>query len=476
MAPADIAEIMKREFVSGGSHAAIEAIRAVLPLYVDDVTRDFGWELYERMLTDDAVSAAFGQRRDAVFSDGIRLEPAAPPVSEFETPDSKRAADAETAEELRAFVQQGIDGMDGDLDEIAEELYDGAAYAYKLMEIVLRPEGGRLTLDAIRGKDPRNMGFVVDEKGHTVGIATARVGGYGLPVVTGPVDSGGLGEILPTWKFLVYRNSPRKGDPRGTSILRSAYDAWFTKTHVLPEYFKYLRQFATPAVIGKTPLSGDDFVPQVGPDGQPVLKDDGQAMLITKEQRLLSALLGWRNSFALAVSGGTEIELVQSGGDGAAFRHAFDYFDRRIFRAILGTDGTGMGASNDSLGAKEIGQDTVSATIRRDKRRLASALTKGVSELLVWINWGQEYIRLAPQFVLSATEQQDWRGDLAAVSDAYAKGFIDDSQVAELDARLGLPKRDIEAIARRRAEETEAANLRAGDLSRVFDPAAEGPP
>ena len=47
-----------------------------LPPYIDDLTRDFGDDLYSRMLVDGQVAACITILKAAILEDGIHLSPA----------------------------------------------------------------------------------------------------------------------------------------------------------------------------------------------------------------------------------------------------------------------------------------------------------------------------------------------------------------------------------------------------------------
>jgi hypothetical protein len=467
------------EYIAGGTQAALMAVRQALPQYIDDVTRDFGGDVYDRMLEDPAVEAAFDQFRLGVMADGIRVQPAVEMPGAWAAADPEDIERAERAAEYAAFVERCICGMEGQsLSDVAHELLIALAHGHKVAEIVLKPgtgeDAGRLVLRAVKPKKRGHIAFVVDEWTNVAGLIGVKPGqGHmlsGQGVILGDVrESQGF---VPREKVILFQHAVRDGDPRGTSALRSAYKPWFLKTQVLPEFFKFLKQFGSPGIVGKTPSGPGDsgFVPRVDDQGQPIVDANGMATLITAEQALLNALLGWANAAALVVKGGTEIDFLQSEGDGAAFRDALDYFDRQITLAILGTTGLTMEAKRDSQAAKSISQDVVQAKTSLQKGRLAEAITHDLFRLLIRVNFGDEAVPLAPLAVLSQTEQQDVAKELDAMARAYAAGFIHESQLPALDARLGLPERDMESIARERAEGREMQRMAAGDLRNTFDP------
>ena len=70
-------EVLTDEFLVGGYNAGLASIQAVLsvsPLFIDDATQQFGYDIYERMLKDDDVASNFETRKLQACSDGARLE------------------------------------------------------------------------------------------------------------------------------------------------------------------------------------------------------------------------------------------------------------------------------------------------------------------------------------------------------------------------------------------------------------------
>ena len=469
------AALLLREFVAGGGDqaSALAAIRKVLPKYIDDLTRDFGAELYERMATDDAVNNAVDTMALSVIAEGVGLEARVAMPTETSTADPETA---EIAAEYEAFVARCFETASPSIDEAAYELtWDSIVNGHGDAEIVLgEGEGedvGLLDLEGLRPKSWKLFGLVVDAKGHLVALDPGTEGTEEAKLL--PLEAGK--RLIPRYKFVHFAPRRRAGRPQGLSFLRPAYDAWFLKTSVLPEYFKFLRQFASPGIIGKTPPPGvaPDFVPDTDEQGRLLTGTDGNPVLITAEQALLRALLAWQNAVAIAVKGGTEIDFLQSDGDGKAFLAGFDYCDRRIQRAILGTDGLSMGSTNDSLGAKEVGQDVAGLRIAYLKGRLGAVLTRELSELLIEVNFGKEARALAPRVVLTRAEQQDWAREAEVIGNLFAKGYLHKSQQQALDARLGLPPRDMEMIAAEEAESRHQAALIAGEVGRIEVPGAE---
>ncbi|MCW5936741.1 MAG: DUF935 family protein [Fimbriimonadaceae bacterium] len=467
------------EFVTGGSPdfvmAAYAAVRAVSPRYIDDVTTgQLPSDVYERMLRETSVASAYDTYKLATLSGGYRVAPAVampPAARRADRPEEVAAADR--AEELAQFVRRSVEASIPTFRESLKALLDGAAFGSKVLEVVLKPgegeDAGRWVLDGLRPKSAGRLAYVLDDKDRLLGV---------LPVNTGTSATIGMTfaseaevtEMLPPEKFVIYSRDPRDGDPRGRSVLRPAYTPWFMLTQVVPEFFKYLGKFSSPQVIGKCSPNENGEVPQYDADGTPMTDSSGAPKMTSAQRRLLGQLLGWKNAWALAVPAGTEVEMLEAKSNGEAFRHALDYFKREIHEAILGTAQATTEAKHESRSSKDIGQDILGLRVS-DQRQAIEEVVGGFFRLLVELNFGPDDAKLAPYLSLGSVEQQDkWKG-LQAVADAYAKGYVHDSQLPELDAELGLPERDMEAIAADKAERALREQAQAEEARRLFTPA-----
>jgi hypothetical protein len=407
--------------------------------------------------------------------------PAVDMPGQNEEVDPEKQAEAEQAAEYAEFAQEVVkDGnMDTLLVDVAKELLDGQWCGSKVAEIVLKPfqhEGQlRLGVKAIRCKHRSATGYVVDEYGNLLGLVTHQPGRVDTNRWLTNEELNNPDVVIPREKFVIYQHAMKDGDPRGNSILRPAYLPWFLKTKVLPEYFRYLKQFATPSLIGTTP-EGTPYVQTTDSEGNLVYNGDGSATMVSAQQELLRALLSFLNASAIALPFGSKVDLVQSEGDGAAFLNACDYCDRQIAMAILGTARATMEAEHGSKADGTIAQDVVGLRVSNDKLRLGAILTRDLMRLLILVNFGEEALRLCPMVALSKAEQQDRVKLIEAYSKAFASGLLHESQLPGADVECGFPPRDMEAIAREKAEKAEMERLIAGHQGTLLDPVGDVKP
>lgn len=478
MTPALISASMVNEVVASLPNPMFMALKQSLPRYIDDVERDLGVTVYETMLNDAQVASDFETLVLSVLSEGIRVAPAIDPVSSTRgTVDPKLKAEAETAALYAKFVERSFDRVKDGMLGVTYDLLRGIAYGHRVAEIVTEwgdgEDSGKMVLSAIKPKPRSNVGFVVDQVGNLIGMLAIQPG-KGMTTLPEIWTYGETTaeQLLPVEKFLIWSNNTENSVVSGKSVLRPAYTAWFIKKNILPDWYKYLRQFGTPAVIGKTP-EGKDTVNSVDKTtGEILLDSSSNPVLISAIWDLLQSLLAWQNSYALAVPGGTEIDLVESKGDGNAFDVATAYFNREISKAILGTAQLTQEAKHESRSSKDAGQDVVGLRVSWYRQRLGEVL-KGLSKLLIGFNFGADQVRLAPNIVCSKAEQQDRGEMMKAYSTAKSAGLIHDSQLPGIWEELGLPEVDPEILEAERADRIEERRLATRHKSTLMDPAGD---
>lgn len=469
MAAPDLLAQLREEYVAAGAgdvfEAAVASVRSVSPRWVDDVQRKAGEDVYQRMMADADVLAAYDTLVLGALEPGWSVVPALQP-SAGATPSPEEEAAIEQAAEIAAFVERSIERSDPPFRAVVKSLLEAVAYGSKCAEIVLTDgdgeDAGRLTLAGLRPKSASSVDYLVDATGRLVGVVPRRV----TPAEDGAARRAGVADVadaLPPEKFVVLTYRPQDGDPRGRSALRPAYLPWFMKTQTLPEFFTYLKKFSSPQVVGVTSKDEPAQSPQVGEDGRPVV---GQ--VTSREALLLRALLSWRNAWAVALPPGTTVELKEASGNGEAFRDALAWFGREIQRAILGTAQATTEAQHESRSSKQVAKDVLQLRTADLRDDLSELLTRSLSRLLVTINFGPEAAALAPRIEFAWVDSGDrWDALKAAASAGYA---IDPSQYAEIDAMLGLPVRDVQGAMDRAAEAAARQAATDAEQRRLFDP------
>lgn len=461
-------ELLQDEFLVGGYNAGLAAIQAVMqvsPLFIDDATQAFGYDVYERMLKDDDVGPAFETRKLQACSEGARVQPAM-------GADKKNPKDQKNI--YAAFMERCIQGMEVDITDVGLELMDAKALGSKIAEqsfdFGTGEDAGRIVPTGVYVRDSKFFSFLIDKKQKLAGLVPITfLNADQLQTLkdSNTLDMKTVGimtAIVPRFKVIHFVNDPKDSSVLGTSILRAAYTPWFIKTQLLPEFFKYLKQFASPSVVGTLPLPSED--PLAMSPTEATLNDAGAVVQDQKANILLKALLNWQNAYALVVKGGTKIDLIKSDGNGEAYRHALDYFGRQIAQVILGTSQTSKEAQHESKSSKGVAQDVVGLRVANDRRRLSNCLTRDFCHNLIRLNFGEAAVKDAPLIVFTSVEAHDRMEAIDKVSAAYAKGFIQDEQLDDLYDELGLPPMPEGWLQEKKDAEDQAAL----DKGKLYDP------
>jgi len=410
-----------------------------LPSPVDDLERDWGPRIYERMALDPEIAGLITLFKSAVLSQAVDL---ASPVEE-DDPDAPRA------QEILDATQRSFDALDPTLYHTLHNMLDAMVVAHKVAELVFADgegeDAGRYILTKVAVKERTATAFVVDPFGNVEGFLALAPGQATLTLTAGALlTDADKSRILPREKFAVFALGARNGDPRGNSMLRPAYNTWWLKMQTWPELLKYLAQFGSASVVGIT-----------GEHAQAVRYDDGTT--VTAQQAMLGELIQFANGRAAAFSHGSDVKFVQAVGNGEAFRAAIDLFDRQNAKAITGqTLATGEG-EHQARASSVVHQDILGLVIMALKRGLCEMLARDIIRTFVAVNFGRDALHLAPRPSLGDVERQDVAALMTA---AIAAGYsLDASQSIALDAAFDMPPRDPESVAR------AVANQQAGALA-----------
>ncbi len=432
---------LSAEYVAGTGYAWYAQYLRSLPWPIDELTADFGDDLYERMALDAQVAADVQRMKAAIIEDGVRLVNA---VGDEQDDGYK------LGQEIADTVAANLAELETSLDDVLWDLLDALMLGSRVAEQTYRVQPVRnrqlLALDALRVKPRRATAFVIDAYARVVGLLGMLPSGFS-PVMIGTVlsDVKLQPNLIPRPKFAVLSWRPRDADPRGTSVCRPAYKPWWVKQQVIGDFLKYLAQFASPSIIGFTP---PDSQAQALTDALGNVVNDpvtNQPVVTSPEQTMLQALQGWQNGTAAAFRGGAAVELVQSSGDGLAFLNAIEFCNREIGKAITTQSLATEEGQHDARAAAIVHQDALDTLIRQGKRAVERMVRFDIVRRLVLYNWGEKAARdLTPRVSLGRTEEHDFRQEGETVARLYAVGYIGESQKPGLDERLGLPVRDVD--------------------------------
>lgn len=474
------AELM-RQYVSGIENPFIGTLRKSLEQAIDPLTQEFGADYYEVMLRDSDVQSAIDAIRLSVMSDGLRVETALKPPEEFEDADTEVVAKATTAQEYKEFIERRLEAMDVPLSDLCYEMLEGIALGNKVAEkvacrIVTGQDGGKIGWQTVKTLYRRNFAFVVDAWGNTLGLITVQPDKFLLtvPYVTFLGNPDQYPTFMPKEKFMIFTHDPRGGDPRGRSVIRSASNPYQLKTSSIYEYAKYLSRFGSGFIFG-TPAPGiGGTVNDVDQYGNIIKNPDGTNKQVTKEQAMLNSLQGLANGSVSVNPPGSTVNVVIPTGSGEPFLNAMDYFGKQIHQSILKTARATKEAQHGSKADSGVAQDVMDLYVYNLKIKLGKLITESLVKPLILINFGPEALDLCPTVELVATPKQD----LPAMVTAYAAaGYaLDETQFPYIDVSLGIKARDLEAIAKRKAEEQDQLNSQNQMMASMYAPGSQPKP
>jgi hypothetical protein len=425
-----------------------------LPKYIDDAERDFGFDIYERMLKDPTIQSSMNAIKMQVLSKGPRFmnRVDAPSVSK---PDPEQQAKHDRAEEIKVFVERMCDNLQQPLETILYEMLDFLAYGHSVAEETYIIDSGQLKLKALRVKPRANYLFVCDPYMDLQGFIGAKFdSGAALPTLSGIVDPS---QVIPREKFFLLSHAPTAGDPRGTSLLRSAYNAWYLKQQTWPQYLKFLVQFGTPSIAAFLPPDSGGDVQIVDSLGNNLLNSDGTPKVATAEEAMLERLLRFVNGSAIVLPNGATLQPIEMQGDGSVYINAFNLYDTQMTRAILIAARATMEAQHGSRADSGTAQDIVGEFAEFIARNVEIGFYRDVIVPVVRYNYGDEAAReLCPYMTLTNSGQQDIVGYGNMIANLARATVIHESQYPGIDSMLGLPERDFESQMEEAKAEKEA--------------------
>jgi hypothetical protein len=449
------------EFVGAIPYSGGPERRYELPQNADDVARAFGPRVYRAMLVDPAVNSSFNSLRLSILDGGIHFKPSHDISALYRKSLAMKkgkgggAEDGEFGEpslspelrrsiEICKFVERCISRVEDSLHAEMLGLLESLAFGVKLAETTLGfiehgEDAGRYGIASFRVKPDHAWRFIVDRALNVKGVLAIE-SDDGRHIVASPE------------KFSWMSWMPRDGDPRGTSAIRAAYDAWNSKIQQWPSYYRYLKRFGSPGIVAAMAEGDRASRPDVDADGNEVVGTS-----ISPSQHMVKLLQLYQDGGVIAVPFGTEVKPFEPQSNGEAFLSAFDLYDRQIVLAIQMQVRASLEAKHGSKADSDTAENVKGLVIPFGRNCLAATLRKAI-RFLVAANFGEEDADLyLPRVSLGKAEQQDKATLWGAVGGLWSSGYLGESQRNELDVEVGLPPRDSEADAASTAEAKLAA-------------------
>ncbi len=311
------------------------------PFNPDDLWQKKGdYSVYEKMCQDDQVSVCLRLKKDLILGDGGQFTPGDDNQDEI-------------IDDLKAAF---FDEYSGDFSNDLEEILTGYEFGFSLTEKVFKLRtDGNLGIKYLRTRHPNSWRLHQDIKGN--------VEKYEQITVDGSLT------INPK-SVIHFINDPKFQNPYGYSDLRSAYNAWFTKTQVVRFFAIFLEKAASPIPYA----AFDKNAPQSAVD------------------KLFEILKSFQTKTALVVPKDIELKFLEArNSSGDAYTKAIHLFNMFIGRALFIPDLLGFTGSETAGGSLALGKEQMNLFfmhIMRRREHLEGIINKELVKPIVTYNFG----------------------------------------------------------------------------------------
>lgn len=416
------------------SYQPLQFLQRIFPGTRDELVREYGWDIYERIAQDAMIS---GILRDIVM--GVVTQR---PQAISEGNDERANAMAQFVN-LQFGLLEARNGVSL-LEVMRQMLRSALVYGHVVAEMVfdVEPSSDEFALEPLTNSFftlrklvplmPGRYSFALTGEGDMMGIVPLQYFS-GTPFV---VQSGGARltdpMVVPRIK-LFHAVFGRMGlDPTGESLLLPAFKPWATKKQI-EEHLLLLIKRIRKSWLGILP-----------PEAQTVCivnPETGEEEFIRPKEELLEVLQALANGDGGVVPAGTQVQAFDIEVNAAAqlLLEAHKLNNREILRAIYSR----MLANNNDAAASTTGEfdrDMVAKTIRGIRAWWQDSLRQ-FAQSLIALNFGQTAAALfTPEIIVG-------RGDglpitVKDVSLLHQSGWFTRAQKAEIDEQLGLPPDD----------------------------------
>jgi hypothetical protein len=418
----------RREYVMAGPYDVVGRAGMAGFLFaqvVDDVVRRYGPRVYELMTYDPAVDCAIGLLKAGALAEGIRLTvPEELSIRPGEVVSRrKQQQELELAAEVLEYCERGIARLallDRPAVETLDEMLDALPFGCELAEVVWElmeegPDQGRLQLRRFQPKPRWSWAFRVTR---TMEVPALRVW------------TGQGWEDVARDHFALLSWRPRKGDPRGSSLLRAAYMPWNLKLQTYPDLGEYLKKFASASLVLE---ASADARPQT-------IKDQaGATREVPVPELMARALVDYKQHSVIGLPPGISAKIIQAVGNGEAFGQAHDRVDRDIFRTVILATRPIMESRFGSRADSESGMDLFGIAVKRVREPLGLMFKKDVLARGVELNWGRAIAeRYTPDVSFGVSEHMS-PDLLSAFAGAWQKGLFEPFHKPWIWSKLGAP-------------------------------------
>jgi SPP1 gp7 family putative phage head morphogenesis protein len=369
-----------------------------MPYNPDDIYQKKGnYSIYEDMMYDDQVSICSNLKKDLILGSGWSL-----------------VADEDDQHDMCKELQESIeDSSDTTFTDKLREILDAYEKGFSLTEKVFQiMDNGWLALKDLFTRHPNSWLIYQDDKGN----------------ITKFEQKTAVGDLSINPKSLIhYINNAKYQNPYGTSDLRAAYNAWFTKRQVIRWYAMFLEANAKPIPVGRYDVNS--------PPGT--------------ADELLEILKGFQAKTAITIPRDIEVDFLEAKSNGEAYHKALNIFNMFIGRSMFIPDLLGMSGSETAGGSLALGKEQMNIFfmhINRRRATLEKLVQRHIIKPLVVYNYGNVPI---PKFKFNPLNDSE-AVELAKVWLDLVKAKVakvTEEEVNHFRKLVKFPEGDVELIA-----------------------------
>jgi hypothetical protein len=412
---------LRRNYVAASAYGLQRGGRR-LPQYTEDTNLNACGNTYDHMACDPEVAAALLLLVYFILADGVQSSPA---VGEK---DERYAL----AIEINQHIERTVANLQRPLKEtlemiVKDALTHGNKVAEKIYEI---PTTGldayKLVLSQIKVKPKGSTAFVVDEFMNLLGLVPSR-SGY-TPTLTESSN------VIPPEKFIIATYRMKDEDPRGNSLFRPAVKAWNLKQLGWPEFLTYAMRCAVPGLVGTLSEKAKDKY---------TTASDGTQEAVSAIDELLGALMSFKNSTAIALDHGYELEALEVAGEGEFWERFFKIVNKEITKGILLQELGTSDSDHQTKSSTETQFGVIDVLVRAGKVWVEQIIYSQIFYPQIVYNYGDEIAReLTPLASCGDSERRNWYVDAEAISKLINTNVLSDSQVQALLLQVGIAPRE----------------------------------
>ena len=274
----------------------------------DSVLRNRGGDLqlYEQVFSDPEVKSTFSQRQLAVTQCEWQVDPGG------ESP-----IDLEAAEFLREQLQRV------GWDNITTKMLMGVFFGYAVAEIIYKPDGSRIVIDAIKVRTTRRFRYGKDSDLRLLTMSNMH---EGIPA-----------EAPYFWNFCA--GAYNDDEPYGLGLAHWLYWPVLFKRNGIKFWLIFLEKFGMPTAVGKYDATA---TPE-------------------EKTRLLQAARAIQTDSGMIMPKEMELSLLEAARSGTAdYKTLQDVMDATIQKVVLGQTASTQGTPG------KLGNDNLQADVRKD--------------------------------------------------------------------------------------------------------------